>query len=104
MTVVICVGIIMLEFEWDENKNQENIRKHGVSFQEASRIFSRPTLDAVDERKDYGETRIASVGKSKSKVLYVVHTWRGHVIRIISARKANQNEQRAYRQIYRQGN
>jgi len=92
------------EFEWDENKNRANVRKHGISFQEASRIFRLPTLDEIDDRQDYGETRIASVGETDGKILYVVYTWRDDVIRIISARKANQHEKRAYSEIHQRRN
>ena len=89
-----------LEFEWDEDKNKANIRKHGVSFQEASVIFKLPTVDEVDDRTDYGEVRIGSIGEIGSRILYVVYTWRGSVIRIISARRANRYEKRKYREIH----
>jgi len=91
---------MVLEFEWDEDKNQANIRKHGVSFQEASSIFDKLTFDEVDNRKDYGETRIASIGESGGEILYVVYTWRGNVIRIISARSGNRNEREKYSKLY----
>ena len=104
MTVVTYVDIIMLEFEWDENKNQVNIRRRGISFQEASRIFRLSTLDEIDDREDYGETRIASIGEADGRILYVVYTWRNNVIRIISARRANRHERRKYSEIYQRGN
>ena len=51
-----------MEFEWDDTKNRANIRKHGVSFETASRIFERSRLTRRDGRKDYGEDRYISVG------------------------------------------
>ena len=67
-----------MEFEWDENKNRENQRKHGISFERAARIFDEPRrIEKVDDRWDYGEERIATLGRSEGKILYVVYTWRG---------------------------
>ena len=52
-----------MTFEWDTAKNQTNIRKHGVSFETAQRIFEGSVLTWFDDRKDYGEDRYISVGK-----------------------------------------
>jgi len=54
----------------------------------------------VDDRWDYGEERIATLGRSEGKILYVVYTWRGNARRIISAREAMKDERRAYLAIY----
>ena len=90
-----------MEFEWDENKNRENQRKHGISFERAARIFDEPRrIEKVDDRWDYGEERIAALGRSEGKILYVVYTWRGNARRIISARRAMKDERRAYLAIY----
>ncbi len=51
-----------MEFEWDENKNRENIKKHGISFEEATAIFERPVWARIDDRHDYGEVREVSIG------------------------------------------
>jgi uncharacterized DUF497 family protein len=85
-----------MEFEWDENKNRENKRKHGVSFQKAAKIFEGRVLRKVDNRFDYGEERISALGKADGRVLKVIYTMRGKKIRIISSRKANKNERRIY--------
>lgn len=53
-----------MEFEWDENKNQENQRKHGISFQKAAKIFEGRVLRKVDNRRNYGEERISALGKA----------------------------------------
>lgn len=92
-----------MKFEWDEAKNQSNIAKHGVSFDDAKRIFEGFTLDAVDQRFDYGEERTISIGTVSGIVmLTVVHTDRKGVCRLISARPAKRSERRIYDQAIRQ--
>lgn len=51
-----------MRFEWDEDKNDENVRKHGISFADAWMIFDAPMLADVDAREDYGETRFIGIG------------------------------------------
>jgi uncharacterized protein len=79
-----------MEFEWDENKRQSNLSKHGIDFVDAAKIFNRPVLERVDNRYDYEETRIGALGEENGVVLFVVYTWRGEVRRIISALEGNQ--------------
>ena len=84
-------------FEWDENKNQQNIRKHGISFEEATEIFYGIVFTTIDERYNYGEIREISIGAIQGLIIItVVHTERSGNIRIISARKATLKEQRIY--------
>ena len=86
-----------MEFEWDENKNLENINKHGISFEEATTIFERPMWTRIDDRHDYGETREVSIGDIGNLVIVVVaHTERNNKTRIISVRKAISKERRRY--------
>lgn len=90
----------MLKFEWDENKNQINIKKHGISFEEASSVFYDDEALIINDRphsKD--EERFVLVGFSyKYNILVVCHCYRRNdaVIRIISARKASKNESEEY--------
>ena len=85
------------EFEWDEAKNQANIRKHGIDFNDVPELFKHPVITSPDVREDYGEQRWISVGMLRTTVLVVVHTKRyGDVIRIISARKATRREADKY--------
>ena len=86
-----------MAFEWDARKNAVNLAKHGIDFAGASRMFEGPVLERLDDRKDYGETRIAAVGVVEGRELFVVYTMRGENRRIISARKANRHEREAYR-------
>ena len=89
-----------LRFEWDEAKNRENIRKHGVSFQEAQTVFfddQAIRFDDPDHSQD--EDRFIMLGRSVTlRVLVVCHCLRAHetVIRIFSARKATKREARSY--------
>lgn len=91
-----------LSFEWDEEKNAANIKNHGIDFLDAALIFENPTLEAIDDREDYGELRCIAFGLSGETVLQVVYAWRGeNIIRIISARKANRHDaEKYYREIF----
>jgi uncharacterized DUF497 family protein len=86
-----------MQCEWDENKNAQNLKKHGISFEEAQEIFDGIVFTAIDERFDYGEIREISIGAIQGVVIVtVVHTERNGVIRIISARKATRQEKNTY--------
>jgi uncharacterized protein len=87
-------------FEWDYNKAISNYVKHGVSFEEATRVFDDPfAIGEVDDREVYGEERFVLIGKARNKLLVVVYIERGERIRIISARKATKYErENSYRQ------
>ncbi len=86
-----------MEFDWDSAKYEANLKKHGISFDEAKHIFDGPTLTRADDRQDYGENRNISLGAlSPDAVLVVVHTERRDEIRLISARKANSRERKVY--------
>lgn len=86
-----------MKFEWDERKNYLNILKHGISFENAKAVFAGFTVDILDDRFDYGETRKISIGTLAGvAILAVVHTDREGTCRIISARKANRKERKKY--------
>jgi uncharacterized DUF497 family protein len=90
-----------LVFEWDERKNRANRKKHGVSFEEARSAFLDENARVVpDPEHSEEEERFVLLGLSTSlRVLVVCHCYRqkDEVIRIISARKADREEQRQYR-------
>lgn len=90
-------------YEWDERKQVENLAKHGVDFDDAVRIFDGPVVEAPDDRRDYGESRIRAFGEVEGVVLCVVYTRRGSRRRIISARKARRDERESYRAATGQG-
>lgn len=88
-----------MTFEWDENKNQLNWRKHGVSFEDAKTVFyDEQALVEYDERHSAYEDRFRILGCSnKGDILLVVHCIRDEtVIRIISSRKATAAEKAGY--------
>lgn len=89
-----------MNFEWDENKNQINQRKHGISFEEAMSVFyDEAALVRDDPDHSQDEERFVILGLSKAANLLVVcHCYRASetVIRIISARKATKTESKYY--------
>ena len=87
-----------LEFQWDNRKAKENLRKHSVSFQEATTVFSDfLSLTIPDPLHSESEERLVTIGYSeKQRLLVVVHTERGDVFRIISARKTTSYERKTY--------
>ena len=86
-----------MDFEWDENKNQKNISKHGVDFNQAKEVFSdKKRTISPDQRANYGEDRWKTVGSILGAIFSVIYTIRQTTIRIISARKANKKERRDY--------
>lgn len=86
-----------MNFEWDDNKDAENQRKHGLSFEEAAAVFRGIYFTSIDDREDYGEVREITTGTiAHEVVVVVVHTDRAGVCRIISARRANKQERKEY--------
>ncbi len=85
-----------MEFEWDLEKTEGNLRKHRVRFAEAQTIFKDDgLLIEFDEIGDEGRYTAIGVG-SLGEILFVVYTVRDETIRLISARKATQRECREY--------
>ncbi|PYB85512.1 BrnT family toxin [Pseudomonas soli] len=86
-----------MRFEWDEEKNQLNIRKHGIDFNDVLEMFRQPMLALRDERFEYPEARWIGMGWINAWVSVVAYTERqGDVIRIISARRATRLEVTRY--------
>jgi len=87
-----------LEFEWDNDKAEANLDKHGVSFQEASTVFGDDlSLTDRDPGHAKGEHRFVTFGMSfEKRIVVVAHTERGDKIRIISARLATRAERKFY--------
>ncbi len=85
-----------MRFEWDEAKRLANIEKHGIDFADVPPMFDGDVFTIEDQRFEYGETRYITFGLLKFRVIVVAHTDDDDVIRIISARKATQNEEKLY--------
>lgn len=87
-----------MRFEWDGKKARANIKKHGVTFGEATEVFDDPNLvEGVDDEHSDREARFFVIGYSTLRMLFVVFAERhGDVIRIISARPPTPAERKAY--------
>ena len=87
-----------LSFAWDPAKAAANLRKHGVSFPEATTAFADAnSLTYLDPDHSSAEERWVLLGTStRARLLVVVHTERGDAIRLISARKATRKERKIY--------
>ena len=82
-------------FEWDDEKRELNLAKHGIDFDGAIEVFHGPIILRRSDRNN--EERWTALGYSDNRLIVVVFTRRTDVIRIISARRARKNEERAYR-------
>jgi len=91
----------MIKFEWDDQKAKSNLKKHGVSFEEARSVFYDDyAIQFFDSENSESEDRFLMLGLShNSRILLVCHCERekGEVIRIISARKATAKERKFYK-------
>ena len=92
-------------FTWDENKNTENKRKHGISFETAELVFDDPFHVSRQDRIENGEERWQTVGfVADMMLLLVAHTWEDQEgqehVRIISARMATRIERKSYEQDF----
>jgi uncharacterized DUF497 family protein len=87
-----------VQYEWDDGKAAQNLRKHGVDFGEAIVALEDPRrLEEIDDRYTYDEERTLVIGMGLGRVLFVVTTLRNEdTYRIISARKATRHEQDRY--------
>ena len=94
-----------MRFDWDETKDANNLRKHGVGFEVASLVFDDPLQLSAQDREVDGEERWQTIGMAGGVLLLLVaHTFEDEeeeeVVRIISARKANAQERRRYEDGY----
>jgi uncharacterized DUF497 family protein len=87
-----------MQFEWDSDKAEKNLAKHGLGFVLAARVFADPRrITTVDSRHDYGEVRQNTIGAVDGQLIAsVTHTDRAGITRIISARSASRKERRIY--------
>jgi hypothetical protein len=87
-----------MKYEWDEAKNRKNLAKHGLSFEDAERVFSGPCITLEDDRFDYGEQRFVTLGLLAGRLVVLAHSPRNEGTRIISMRKGNRREQETYQE------
>ncbi|MFC0268101.1 BrnT family toxin [Kushneria aurantia] len=86
------------EIEYDVNKRMATLENRGLDFEDAPQVFAGTHLSQADDRQDYGEKRIITVGKLDGRMVVMVWTWRGGKRRIISMRYANDREKRRFQQ------
>ena len=87
-----------MRFDWDPRKAAANLRRHSVSFEDASTVFAHDySLTGADPDHSVGEERFITFGMSQSgRPLVVSHTEQGDTIRIFSARRATRSERKLY--------
>ncbi len=89
-----------MKFEWDEAKNESNLEKHGLDFEDAAKLFDGPILVTLDTGQDYGEERWLGLGLIEHRAVVAAYTYRGsETVRIISMRKALPHETLRYQQF-----
>lgn len=85
-----------MDIEYPPAKWDATLADRGLDMDRAAEIFGGPTLTVEDDREDYGETRLITIGFLDARMVVTVWTQRGAARRIISLRKANEREQKAY--------
>jgi uncharacterized DUF497 family protein len=91
-------------YEWDEDKNRRNIRKHGLDVADAWEVFEGPVHVNLDTRANYDEDRWIGIGLLGNRIVIVSFTLRGTEIRrIISLRKASRHECKKFEEEIRDG-
>lgn len=88
---------------FDPGKRDRTLQDRGLDFADAAEVFAGVTVDRVDEREDYGETRIITVGYLRGRMVIVVWTPRNEDRHVISMRKANEREKARFRERLGQG-
>ena len=86
-----------MNYVWDKRKGRGNVARHGIAFEDAIRVFKGPTLERVDDRFDYGETRIYAIGVVGGLEITLIYTDVSETERrVISAWRAERHERTAY--------
>ena len=85
-----------MDYQWDPNKAKSNLKKHGVRFADAVGVFEDENAITIGDEHE-SENRFITIGRDfLRRILVVVYTFRGVIIRIISARKATARERKLY--------
>jgi len=85
-----------MKFEWDEAKRRINLTRHQIDFVDVPKVFDGLTADLVDDRYDYGERRLFTLGLLNGEVVAIGYKQKGDVIRLITVRRASRNEEIKY--------
>lgn len=89
-----------MRYIWDEAKRKANLKKHGLDFADAEKVFAGPMAVFEDTRGGYGEQRLIGVGRLDCLVVLIVHVEQDETIRIISMRKADRDETTLFYQTF----
>jgi uncharacterized DUF497 family protein len=90
------VTTIKFTITFDPVKRDHALTQRNLDFASAAQVFAGRTYDRVDDRFDYGEERVITVGHLEGRMVVVVWTQRGQARHVISMRKANEREQARY--------
>ena len=86
-----------MRYTWNQEKNRNNIKRHKIAFEDAKRVFDGATVERVDNRFNYGETRVYAIGLVEGLEITVIYTDRENdERRIISAWRSEPHERRYY--------
>ncbi len=85
-----------MKITFDPDKRGNTLEHRGLDMAQADQVFAGPTVTVEDDRKDYGEKRLITIGYLLRRMVVLVWTRRGATRRIISIRKANEREQASY--------
>ena len=87
-----------MDITYDPEKRDRTLAERGLDFEDAAQVFARRTIELLDDRNDYGETRWVTFGLLGGRMVALVWTPRNRGRHIISMRKANEREQKAYQE------
>jgi Uncharacterized protein conserved in bacteria len=85
-----------MKITFDPAKREWSLRERGLDFAEAGEVFAGVKLESPDERHDYGELRMVTVGYLRARMVIVCWTPRGEARHVFSMRKANDREKAKY--------
>lgn len=88
-----------MELEWDEEKRESNLAKHGLDLTVSLELFADYFMERLDTRHDYGEDRWVALGVIRGTIVVLVYTERDDKFRPISLRKATVQERSIYEQV-----
>jgi uncharacterized DUF497 family protein len=81
---------------WDPEKRKRTLKNRGLDFARCNEVFAGPTVEFQDDREEYGEHRVVTIGMLDASLVVIVSTERGPDTRIISMRRADKRERKIY--------
>ncbi len=85
-----------MEVTYDQEKRDRTLEERGLDFEDAPLLWNGVHFDRIDDRRDYGEERVVSIGTIEGRMMVIVWTERKTARHVISMRKANEREQKRY--------